>query len=86
MLCLTRNTSDEIFINETIRLVVLGIENGKVRLGFEAPKEVPIRRGEIPASRFQAPAKSHSEARALPPALPQQEGKQAIHFGFVFQT
>lgn len=87
MLCLTRNASDEIFINETIRLVVLGIENGKVRLGFDAPKEVPIRRGEIPAERYQAPAKRLSKGHAPAPPLPPRQDGATFPFGVVvFQT
>ena len=85
MLCLSRHTQQEIFINETVRIVVLGIENGKVKLGLDAPKEIPIRRGEIPAERYQAPAKIESKGRTPLPPLPQASGGP-ISFGFVFQT
>lgn len=42
MLCLTRSVEQKVTINGNIVVTVLGINEGKVRLGFEAPKEVPI--------------------------------------------
>ena len=42
MLCLTRHVDQKVTINGNIVVTVLGIKEGTVRLGFEAPKEVPI--------------------------------------------
>jgi carbon storage regulator len=47
MLVLGRKVGDEIVIGENIRVVVVAIRGNQVRLGFEAPREVPIRRREI---------------------------------------
>lgn len=47
MLVLSRKTNQSIVINENIEVVVLKIEGNKVRLGFEAPQDVPIHRSEI---------------------------------------
>lgn len=47
MLVLGRKVGDEILIGDNIRLVVVAIRGKQVRLGLEAPQQVPIRRGEI---------------------------------------
>lgn len=47
MLVLSRHADEEIIIGEDIRIVVVEIRGDRVRLGIEAPKEVPIHRLEI---------------------------------------
>ena len=47
MLVLRRKVGDEILIGDSIRLVVVAIRGKQVRLGFEAPQQVSVRRGEI---------------------------------------
>lgn len=47
MLILTRRVGKTVVINDDIKIIVLGIVNGSVRLGFEAPKNVTIHREEI---------------------------------------
>lgn len=47
MLVLSRKTRQEVYISDNVRIVVLGIFRGKVKLGIEAPKEVPVRRDNI---------------------------------------
>ena len=53
MLVLTRKCLEVVVIggpdgfNVLLKVTVLGIENGKVRLGFEAPEEVPVHRLEV---------------------------------------
>jgi carbon storage regulator len=47
MLVLSRKTNEEICIGPNIYVTVLAIQGGKVRLGIEAPTEVPIRRSEL---------------------------------------
>ena len=47
MLVLSRKTNEEICIGPNIYVTVLAIQGGKVRLGIEAPAEVPIRRSEL---------------------------------------
>ncbi|MCM2369458.1 carbon storage regulator CsrA [Aporhodopirellula aestuarii] len=47
MLVLSRKTDESIVINENVTVVILSVQGGKVRLGIEAPKEVPIMRQEI---------------------------------------
>jgi carbon storage regulator len=53
MLVLTRKCQEVVVvggangIDRLLKVTVLGIENGKVRLGFEAAEDVPIHRLEV---------------------------------------
>ena len=47
MLVLSRKKNEHIIINDNIVVTVIEIRGDKVRLGFDAPKEVPIRRREV---------------------------------------
>lgn len=47
MLVLSRKKDDWIYINDNIRIVVVAIRGDKVRLGFDAPKDVSIHRREV---------------------------------------
>jgi carbon storage regulator len=47
MLVLTRKRNESIVINNDITVVVVEIRGDKVRLGVEAPKEVPVHRREV---------------------------------------
>ena len=44
MLVLSRKKNESIVINNDITIVVVEIRGDKVRLGVEAPKEVPVHR------------------------------------------
>lgn len=47
MLVLSRKKNESIVINNDITIVVVEIRGDKVRLGVEAPKEIPIHRREV---------------------------------------
>ena len=47
MLVLSRKKNVSIIINDDITIVVVEIRGDKVRLGVEAPKEVPVHRNEV---------------------------------------
>jgi carbon storage regulator len=49
MLCLSRRKDEEIVIGKEgeIRIVVIEIRGDKIRLGIEAPKDVPVHRREV---------------------------------------
>ena len=47
MLVLSRKKNESIVINNDITVVVVEIRGDKVRLGVEAPKEVPVHRREV---------------------------------------
>jgi carbon storage regulator len=47
MLVLSRKKNESIVIDDRIVLTVVEIRGDKVRLGIEAPREVPIHRSEV---------------------------------------
>ncbi|SCG81908.1 Carbon storage regulator homolog [Proteiniborus sp. DW1] len=47
MLILTRKINESIVINNNIEIIVAGIDDGKVKLGIKAPKDIEIHRKEI---------------------------------------
>lgn len=61
MLVLSRKLGEKIFVGDNICITVVDIDRGKIRLGIEAPRDVPIARQEIlpsgdPRSLSYAPA------------------------------
>ena len=47
MLVLSRKQNESIFIDDHIVVTVLSIHGDKVRLGIEAPREMPVHRKEV---------------------------------------
>lgn len=47
MLVLARKKDEVIWIGDDIKLVVVQAENGKARIGIEAPKGITILRDEV---------------------------------------
>jgi len=56
MLVLSRNTDERIVIGNDITITVVAIRGDKVRLGIDAPKEIPVHRLEV----YQAIAKQQN--------------------------
>ena len=46
MLVLTRKTNQSIEIGDDIRILVVAVERGQVKLGIEAPRGVDVKRPE----------------------------------------
>ena len=47
MLILTRRVGESIIIGEDIVITALGVKGNQVRIGIDAPKNVPVNREEI---------------------------------------
>lgn len=47
MLILTRRIGESIIINDNVKVVILGIKQSQIKIGVEAPKEIPVHREEI---------------------------------------
>ncbi len=47
MLVLSRKLNESIVINENVVVTVLSVQGDRVRLGIEAPGEIPVHRQEV---------------------------------------
>lgn len=65
MLVLSRKKNESIVINDDITIVVVEIRGDKVRLGVEAPKEVPVHRNEV----YEAIRRSQQDDQAAAPGV-----------------
>ncbi len=71
MLVLTRKADQKLVIGSDIVVTVLEIRGNRVRLGIEAPREVPVHRSElVPVHRSGLPSGGCEEKSAplCPPA------------------
>ena len=70
MLVVSRKAGQEVIIGDNIRVAVLSVRGSQVRLGFEAPVEVPIRRDELlrlcPATKEKRISAADCCGRGLP--------------------
>ena len=67
MLVLTRRTKQSIMIGDDIELSVLSVSGEKVRIGIEAPDEVPIFRKEVYVRIEDERSSGNGEVRELRP-------------------
>ncbi len=62
MLVLTRTINEKIVIGDDVSVTVLGVKGHQVRIGIEAPLEIPVHREEI----YQRILKERADGMALP--------------------
>ena len=63
MLVLTRKTRESLIIGDDIEVTVLSVMGDKVRIGIQAPREIPVYRKEIylEIAQGKAARASHAE-------------------------
>ena len=65
MLVLSRKVGESIVISDTIRVTVVQANNGRIRLGIEAPPKVIVLREELTKSCFNSSPSKNGKAQAL---------------------
>ena len=68
MLVLTRKSNQSIMIGDDIEITVLSVMGEKVRIGIQAPREVPVFRQEVYVEIQQERAQEDPPEAASPPA------------------
>ncbi len=73
MLVLSRKLGEKIFVGDSICITVVDIDRGKIRLGIECPRDIPIYRqellpikGEKDANQSNRPAPQSARANGSP--------------------
>ncbi len=66
MLVLSRKINQSIMIGDSIRLVVVAVDRDQVKLGIEAPRDIPVHRSEI-YEEIQKANRAAAEATTPPP-------------------
>ena len=72
MLVLTRKTNEEIVIGDNIRITIVEVSQGRVKIGIAAPKSVRVDRAEIHQQKQAAvgPPAPTPTTPTTPPAPP----------------
>lgn len=61
VLILSRKLGEKIFIGDNICVTVVDINRGKIRLGIEAPRDVPIYRQELLPKELPCPKQPNTK-------------------------
>ncbi len=62
MLVFTRKKNEQVVIDENIVITVVEISGERIRLGIEAPREVPVHRREVYDAIHPAPHPERTDA------------------------
>jgi carbon storage regulator len=88
MLVLSRQRDESIMIGDNVVVTVVDIRGDKVRLGIQAPHEIPVHRREvyeaIQKENLQAAQLDRTDVRGLGGAAPPQSrgsGREGAHRG-----
>ena len=79
MLVLSRKLNQAIMVGDNVRIVVVSVDRDQVKLGIDAPREIPVHRSEVyeeiqrvnRAAAGQTPPPAAEPAAGAPPAVRQ---------------
>jgi carbon storage regulator len=66
MLVLSRKVNQAIMVGDNVRIVVVSVDRDQVKLGIDAPREIPVHRSEV----FDEIQRANREAAALAEPAP----------------
>lgn len=67
MLVLSRKINQAIMIGDNVRIVIVAVERDQVKVGIEAPRDIPVHRSEVYEEIQRA---NRQAAEAAPAAVP----------------
>ena len=82
MLVLSRKKNESIIINDNIKIVVVEIRGDKVRLGVEAPKDVPVHRREV----YEAIKKAETRLKRMKSRLESLKNEQTLNEDMAYES
>lgn len=77
MLVLSRKILESIRISDDITITILRIRGNKVRIGIEAPKEIPVLRAELQDQSLEAPLKT-ANRKPMPHVIAALQGLESL--------
>lgn len=66
MLVLSRKANQSIMIGSDIRIIVVGVDRDQVKLGIDAPRDVPVHRLEIFTEIHRGDDETEASASLVP--------------------
>lgn len=76
MLVLSRKIGESVVIDGRIKVKIVRVEGDCIKIGIEAPADVPIHRQEIYDEIQQSNKQALQNRRPTPPKLPRKDSKQ----------
>jgi carbon storage regulator len=73
MLVLSRHRDESIMIGDDVVVTIVDIRGDKVRLGIEAPQDIPVHRQEV----YEAIKRENEKASRLQPSDLREVGKSS---------
>jgi carbon storage regulator len=67
MLVLSRKLNQSIMVGDDVRIVVVAVDRDTVKLGIEAPREIPVHRSEV-YEEIRRTNRAAAEGSASPPS------------------
>ncbi|MGC2406530.1 MAG: carbon storage regulator CsrA [Candidatus Cybelea sp.] len=74
MLVLSRKANQSIMIGSDIRIIVVGVDRDQVKLGIDAPRDVPVHRLEIFTEIHRGDGEAISSGALSPVGNPVAQG------------
>ena len=68
MLVLSRKINQAIMVGDNVRIVIVGVERDQVKVGIEAPRDIPVHRSEVYEEIQRSNRLAAEAVSAVPPA------------------